>query len=548
MRNNLPVTGTERPLRDDIAIISHTDSRGMIEFCNDDFLEASGFTREELIGQPHNILRHPDMPAEAFRDLWATVQGGRPWMGIVKNRCKNGDHYWVRATVTPQPAGGFTSVRIKASREEVAGADALYRDMNRSRSIRLYEGQVVRGGLAGVGGWLLRKLDDRRFGAKLFLVLALAALPQIGALAWLMAGSGALDALVAAALVTSAAGFVVALMFTVLMAVRTRRRSEETLGILRGIAAGELKARVPTGAHDEIGDCLTSGAVLRNALHEAIALIHQSSQKLSGASRDLEGAAGRSVDASESQSEAVAAMAAAIEQLSVSVDHVGDNAGIAVEAGRESSAAADESERAVHRAATSIDEAAAAVAATEATMTELAGKTSEISKVVNLIGEIAEQTNLLALNAAIEAARAGESGRGFAVVADEVRKLAERTSQSTETIARSIEGIQSIAGAVAREVAANSEKVRSGAREAHAAGDVVGRIRDLAGRADEAIAQIRDALLEQGNAARELARSVEHVSSMSQTSVDEARVSASVSQQVSGYAEQLDSVSSRFRL
>ena len=544
MRNNQPVTGRENVLRDDIAIISHTDERGIIEFCNDDFLEASGYTREELIGQPHNILRYPDMPAEAFRDLWDTVRGGRPWMGLVKNRCKNGDHYWIRATVTPRPEGGYTSVRVKATREEVAAAETLYREMARTRSIRLREGQVVRGGIVGMAGRVLRALDDLRFAGKTVTVLLAAVLPQLAALGWLLFGEASQPAVLA----LSGAGLALALLVTWLIASRTRRRADETLVILRGIAAGELKARVPTGAHDEIGDCLTAGAVLRNMLHEAIALIHQSASRLTDSSESLSGASRRTVTSSESQSSAVEAMAAAIEQLSVSVDHVGDNAGVAVEAGRESSRAADESERAVHRAASSIDEAAVAVAETEATMQALAERTAEISKVINLISEIAEQTNLLALNAAIEAARAGESGRGFAVVADEVRKLAERTSQSTEVIARSVQGIQEIATEVAREVAANSEKVRAGAQEAHAAGDVVGRIRDLAARADDAIAQIRDALLEQGNAARELAGNVEQVSAVAQGGLKEARLSAEVAEQVSDYALQLEEVSSRFRL
>ena len=101
MRNNQPVTEVERSYSDTIAIISHTDEKGRITFVNDDFVEISGYTADELIGQPHNILRHPDMPAEAFRDLWATVKTGRPWAGVVKNRCKNGDHYWVLAHVTP---------------------------------------------------------------------------------------------------------------------------------------------------------------------------------------------------------------------------------------------------------------------------------------------------------------------------------------------------------------------------------------------------------------------------------------------------------------
>ena len=131
MRNNQPVTNVERSYFDAIAIISHTDDKGRITFVNDDFAEISGYVVDELIGQPHNILRHPDMPAEAFRDLWATVKAGRPWAGVVKNRCKNGDHYWVRASVTPKVDGGYMSVRVRPSREEISAAEALYARMRR---------------------------------------------------------------------------------------------------------------------------------------------------------------------------------------------------------------------------------------------------------------------------------------------------------------------------------------------------------------------------------------------------------------------------------
>ena len=101
MKINLPVTNNEIPLRDDIMIVSMTDLKGIITYVNKDFLEVSGFTEEELIGKNHNIVRHPDMPVEAFQDLWDVLKAGRPWNGFVKNRCKNGDYYWIEANATP---------------------------------------------------------------------------------------------------------------------------------------------------------------------------------------------------------------------------------------------------------------------------------------------------------------------------------------------------------------------------------------------------------------------------------------------------------------
>ena len=131
MKNNQPVTQREVPFPADTYLVSRTDLKGMITYANDAFVEISGFSREELIGQSHNIVRHPDMPEAAFRDLWNTVKSGLPWRGQVKNRCKNGDYYWVDAFVVPLKKNGqitgYQSVRTPASREKRATAEAAYR-------------------------------------------------------------------------------------------------------------------------------------------------------------------------------------------------------------------------------------------------------------------------------------------------------------------------------------------------------------------------------------------------------------------------------------
>ncbi|TAN64906.1 MAG: PAS domain S-box protein [Methylobacter sp.] len=150
MKTNMSVTNVEYSLKETDSIVSKTDLKGIITYINEDFLRVSGFTKTELIGAPHNIVRHPDMPAEAFADLWKSLKAGRPWTGLVKNRCKNGDFYWVLANATPyfenDRLAGYMSVRSKPSREQVNAAEAAYRLFKEGKSgnLKIQDGKVVK--------------------------------------------------------------------------------------------------------------------------------------------------------------------------------------------------------------------------------------------------------------------------------------------------------------------------------------------------------------------------------------------------------------------
>lgn len=140
MRNNQPVTANELKLSPCDYLISRTDLKGRLTFVNRAFIEVSGFTREELMGAPHNLVRHPDMPPEVFADLWRVIQAGRGWMGVVKNRRKNGDFYWVAATLTPTVIDGrvvgYTSVRSMALPEAIKATEAAYALMRQAGRAR----------------------------------------------------------------------------------------------------------------------------------------------------------------------------------------------------------------------------------------------------------------------------------------------------------------------------------------------------------------------------------------------------------------------------
>jgi aerotaxis receptor len=553
MRNNQPVSQREYPLREGAAIISWTDAKGNITFANDDFVEASGFIRDELIGQPQNIVRHPDMPTEAFRDLWATIKTGQPWVGLVKNRRKDGDHYWVRATVTPTPDGGYLSVRAKPRREEVQAAEALYQRMRTNPGLRLEGGKPV----PSPRERLLRRFMDFNMTGKLWLstVLSLLVILFCAGLGWaaIDAARGLLPSIDPAKgreLQASLDNLRLMLGLTTgTVLVRSfSGQMRSAVQAARTIAAFDLSKPVPLAGRDEVGEVLAQFTIMRNNLLGNAALIKQSTGKLDSAAQDLTASSAMSAQAAVKQSEAAVGMAAAVEELSVSIDQVSDHAREANDVSRESGDLSREGGRVIHSTADEIGHIAESVQGSAKTISELEGYSAEISTIVGVIKDIADQTNLLALNAAIEAARAGEQGRGFAVVADEVRKLAERTANSTQQITAMIDKVQSGSRRAVEEMEASVKRVSDGVELAHQAGNSISGIQSAAARVMQAVADIDRALKEQGVASRDIARNVEQVAQMTEQGSQSSRHVSGVAGEVVQLSGELKRLADLFKL
>ena len=167
MRQNLPVSDIEYPITDETLIVSKTDLKGKLTYFNEQFVQASGFTEQELIGQPHNIIRHPDMPPEAFGNLWDTLKAGKPWAGAVKNRRKNGDFYWVLASATPIYQGGqvtgYMSIRTKLPLDQRREAEQVYALLRarKADAYRIEAGVIRKRSAADVFAFFTRTLKAR---------------------------------------------------------------------------------------------------------------------------------------------------------------------------------------------------------------------------------------------------------------------------------------------------------------------------------------------------------------------------------------------------
>ncbi|MBL8534211.1 MAG: methyl-accepting chemotaxis protein [Betaproteobacteria bacterium] len=546
MKNNQPVTQREYVLKDGVAIISKTDAKGRITWVNQDFIESSGFHETELLGKAHNIVRHPDMPEEAFRDLWATIKSGRPWSAMVKNRRKDGDHYWVRASVTPQDDGGYMSVRQRPSRDDVDTAETLYREMRTGRcAVRLTGGRLLKAGLLGRVG---QRLDDLTIASRLWGMagLALLSILGVGLESWRI--SGRADASPTALWAIMVVGSLAICAITMWLSRTVVGQLHAITEATRDMARGDLTRRLPHAGGDEFGDLITQLTRTRDNLFEIIYSIGRNAHEVSTAAAQLNESAERAARAVQDQSESASNMAATVEQMSTSIDQVGEHAGIAQRISAESGEVSREGGAVVHDAANEMKHIADAVSSSARTVEELGDCSKEISVIVNVIRDIADQTNLLALNAAIEAARAGEQGRGFAVVADEVRKLSERTGESTRKIAEMVGRIQSGAERATAEMNNSVERVSRGVETAHHAGSSMTRIQDGSGKVGQAVDDIAHTLNEQSVTMQEIARNVENIARMCEENSSVAVNTAQSASRLSNMADALRRDASRFRL
>jgi len=519
MRNNQPITGNERTFPAQQRLISTTDLKGQITYCNDAFVEISGFSRDELIRAPHNLVRHPDVPPAVFAHMWETLKAGRPWMGIVKNRCKSGDHYWVNAYVVPVlddgKVTGYESVRSKPTAEQVQRAQALYSRINagkaaipsRDRWLPVLQNWlpfilVSQVGFL-VGAWL-----DSTWG---FAAAAALSIPLgLLGLAWQSRGTKRLLQLAE----QTTSDPLIAQMYTDNRGVEGRLE----LSIL------SQEARLKT--------CLTrlqdSAENLARQAQQADVLAHNSSAGL------------------QRQREETDQVATAVNQMAATTLEVANNVARTAIATQEANRLTQEGRGIASETREAIQRLSLSVGETGEAVTRLAQDSNEIGGVVDVIKGIADQTNLLALNAAIEAARAGEMGRGFAVVADEVRSLAQRTAESTGQIHALIAKLQRTADEAVMTMDIGRKQADEGVERVQQADQALAGISDAVANINEMADQIAAAAEEQSAVADEISRNITTIAQLSDQTAGEAQSTALLSEELTSTAQGQYSLVARF--
>lgn len=523
MKKNLPVTDVEYRFTDAHNLLSTTNLKGIISYVNHDFVEVSGFQEEELLKRNHNVVRHPDMPPLAFEDMWRNLKAGQPWMGMVKNRRKNGDFYWVDAYVTPISDDGavyeYQSVRMQPEQRTVERAARLYQRANAGKLPKRLKMPVpglrqrllaLTLGTLGVG-----------YGVALF------ADPQsLGALSISFAGLAAI----------SAAGVVMA-----------TRRISRLATRAREVVDNKLMQLVYTDSVDDIGAIELALKMRATELGAVLGRMLDSASQLGRTSAQLDQSVQENRHAVEIQSRDISQVATATTQMAATVQDVARNTARAAEAAQGASAASTEGGRVVADTVASINQLASEVEASADAIESLDGQTQQIGVVLGVIKDIAEQTNLLALNAAIEAARAGEQGRGFAVVADEVRGLAQRSQQSTQEIETIISKLQTEARNAAETMRGSRAKTRSSVDQAEQAGQALQRITAAVSTITEMNNQVASAAEEMSVVAEQINENVSSVANAVETNKQSMEESATASQHLMEFAQGMQKLAQQFR-
>lgn len=467
-------------------LISTTDPQSHMTYANQSFCDVAGYSEEELVGKPHNLVRHGDMPKKAFEQLWQYARAGKSWMGIVKNRCKNGDYYWVSAFVTPiTDENGqvieYQSVRSRPKEEEVQRAIDAYKELDSGsaadKKFRFRQGL-----------WL---------NSVLFLALLLSAV-QI--------------------FVDVPLSFAVLLPMLLLAGLGISAYSQSRLTAVQELAKkaydNPVMEPIYTGKKD---DYSVVELALRMRKAELRAIVGRASETSGDIliSAEDEFANTQQIKTNLSrQAEATEQVSVAMGQMSSTVREVAESAAQASTLTFQAQEMAGSGQTSVETTIESVLSLHSELDNSKQVINALSESSRQIEGILDVIGSIADQTNLLALNAAIEAARAGDAGRGFAVVADEVRSLAQKTQSSTEEIHQMIDRLQATASQAVKAVERGGELSEHCRQQAIETGERLHGINEMLNQVTDSSHQIASAVEEQAGVSDEIARNIEQISDL----------------------------------